>query len=195
MDQVGLEQALWALGRGTGVTALVFMTISIVTGILTRSGRTLVALPRFGITELHRTTALLGAGLVGIHVLSLLADPYAQLRLVDLVVPFTGTYRPFWLGLGTLALDLLLVIIVTSLLRHRLGLRTFRIVHWTTYGLWPIALAHSLGNGTDSGKPWFLALAGTCAVVVLSALAWRLRRDFVEYDEVRSHNQLTGRLR
>ncbi len=80
MNQAGLEQALWALGRGAGVTALVLMTISVITGILTRSGRPLIALPRFGVTELHRTTALLGTGLIGLHILTLLADPYAQLR-------------------------------------------------------------------------------------------------------------------
>ncbi len=141
MSQAGVEQALWALGRGAGVTALVLMTISVITGILTRSGRPLVALPRFGVTELHRTTALLGTGLVVLHIITLLADPYAQLRLVDFVVPFLGSYRPVWLGLGTLAVDLLLVILATSLLRHRLGLRAFRVVHWITYGLWPIALA------------------------------------------------------
>jgi len=98
-----------------------------------------------------------------------------------------------WLGLGTLAVDLLLVILATSLLRHRLGLRTFRVVHWITYGLWPITLAHGLGNGTDAGHPWFLILAATCTVTVLTALAWRLSHNFVEYDAVRARGQLTGR--
>lgn len=195
MTQANLEQALWALGRGAGVTALVLMTISVAAGILTRSGRPLVALPRFGVTELHRNTALLGTGLIGVHLITLLADPYAQLRLIDFVVPFLGSYRPVWLGLGTLAVDLLLVVLLTSLLRHRLGLRAFRVVHWTTYALWPIALAHGLGNGTDVGHPWFLILAATCTVTVLSALAWRLSHNFGEYDAVRSRGQLTGRLR
>ncbi len=193
MTRAGLEQALWALGRGAGVTALVLITISVLLGIVTRSGRPLIALPRFGVTELHRTTALLGTGLVGLHMVTLLADPYAQLRLVDFVVPFVGAYRPIWLGLGTLAVDLLLVILVSSLLRHRLGLRAFRAVHWITYALWPIALAHGLGNGTDAGHPWFLILAATCTLAVLIAAGWRLSRNFVEYDDVRTRGQLTGR--
>lgn len=195
MDQAGWDQALWALGRGAGITALAIMTVAVVTGILTRSGRPLGGLPRFGITELHRSTALLGTVLVAVHLIALLADPYAQLRLVDYVVPFLGAYRTFWLGLGTLAVDLLVAVVVTSLLRHRVGLRTFRLVHWAGYGLWPIALAHSLGNGTDSGAPWFLAVAATCTIVVLAALAWRLSSNFVEYDRVRVRDDLTGRLR
>lgn len=193
MSRAGLEQALWALGRGAGVTALVLITISVLTGIVTRSGRPLIALPRFGVTELHRTTALLGTGLVGLHMVTLLADPYAQLRWVDFVMPFLGAYRPIWLGMGTLAVDLLLMILATSLLRHRLGLRAFRAVHWLTYGLWPIALAHGLGNGTDAGHLWFLVVAATCTLAVLTAITWRLSRNFVEYDDVRTRGQLTGR--
>ena len=70
-------------------------------------------------------------------------------RLVDVVVPFVGAYRPFWLGLGALALDLLAALIVTSLLRARIGLRAWRAVHWVAYACWPVALVHGLGTGSD----------------------------------------------
>jgi O-antigen/teichoic acid export membrane protein len=115
----------------------------------------------------------------------LFLDPYAQLRFVDFVVPFLGAYRPLWQGLGTLAVDVLVVVILTSLLRHRLGLRTFRAVHWMTYALWPIAMAHALGNGTDVNHIWFLTFAGCCAVTVTVSLVWRLRSDFTEYADAR----------
>ena len=88
---------------------------------------------------------------------------------------------PLWQGLGTVGFDLLAVVILTSLLRQRLGLRIFRAVHWTTYLLWPIALAHALGNGTDTGRIWFLVFAGVCALVVAVALVLRLRSNFTEY--------------
>jgi len=180
------DQALWALGRGTGITALAFLTISLGLGIATRSGRPLAALPRFAVADVHRFAALAGTLLVAMHLALLFFDPYAQLRLVDLLVPFLGAYRPQWLGLGTLAVDLLVVVIISSLLRHRLGVRTFRMVHWLTYALWPIALAHALGNGTDAGHPWFLFFAGCCAIIVAAAVTWRLRANFAEYDEART---------
>lgn len=180
------DQALWALGRGTGTTALAFLTISLGLGIATRSGRPLIALPRFAVADVHRFAALVGTLLVAMHLALLFLDPYAQLRLVDLLVPFLGTYRPLWLGLGTLAFDLLVVVIFSSLLRHRLGVRTFRTVHWLTYALWPIALAHALGNGTDAGHPWFLIFAACCAITVAAALTWRLRTNFTEYEEARA---------
>jgi methionine sulfoxide reductase heme-binding subunit len=175
-----LDTALWWLGRGTGVMALVMFTISVVLGILTRSGRSVSWLPRFAATDLHRTAALTGTTLVGIHVGSLLFDPYAQLRLADLVIPFGGAYRPLWLGLGTAAVDLLLAVVVTSLLRHRIGPRLFRLVHWATYALWPVALLHGLGTGTDAATLWFRGIAVGCAAAVLGALAWRTSPSFGE---------------
>lgn len=175
------NEALWALGRGNGIVALAFLTLSVTLGIATRSARPLLTLPRFGIADVHRFVALAATLLVALHVGLLYLDPHAKLRLIDMVVPFLGAYRPVWQGLGTVAVDLLVVIVITSLLRHRLGLRFFRAVHWTAYLLWPIAMAHSLGNGTDIGRVWFLAFAAVCAAVVLGSLVWRLRADFTEY--------------
>lgn len=169
-----MSEALWALGRGTGIVALVMFTLALVLGVTTRSGRSVAGLGRFGVADVHRTAALTGTGLVAAHVTSLFLDPYAQLHLVDLVFPFLGAYRPLWLGLGTLALDLLAVITVVSLLRHRLGPRVFKAVHLATYALWPVALLHALGNGTDAGSPWFTGLAVGCTAAVAGAVSWRL---------------------
>lgn len=180
-----MSEALWALGRGTGITALGFLTLSIALGIATRSGRKMLSLPRFAVHDVHRFAALFATVLVAIHVLTLWADPYAQLRLVDLVVPFLGVNRPLWLGLGTLAVDVLVAVIVTSLLRPRIGLRGFRVVHWATYLLWPIAFAHAIGNGTDAGRPWFLLFAAGCAATVAAAVGWRLHARYTEYATVR----------
>ncbi|MBU1801135.1 MAG: ferric reductase-like transmembrane domain-containing protein [Actinobacteria bacterium] len=170
---MNLDSALWALGRGTGIVSLLLLTASLVLGVLARSGRPFGPLGRFGVADLHRTTAMTAVGLVAVHVVSLLFDSYAQLRLIDLVVPFLGTYRPFWLGLGTLAVDLLLVITVVSLLRHRVGPQVFRGIHLATYALWPIAFLHSLGTGTDVGTVAMNAFVVACGLTVLGALAWR----------------------
>jgi len=175
-----MSEALWALGRGTGVVALVMFTVTIVLGILGRSGRSVAGVGRFGVTEVHRTAALTGTTLVAVHVTSLFFDPYAQLRLVDVVFPFLGAYRPLWLGLGTLAVDLLLVVVTVSLLREKVGPRVFRTVHWATYALWPIALAHAVGNGTDRTSSWLLALAAACAGAVVVAVGWRLSPSYGE---------------
>ncbi|MFJ9368676.1 iron reductase [Nocardia sp. NPDC101769] len=179
MGQAGFDEALWAFGRGTGVMALVVLTVAVVAGIVARSGRVIV-LPRAGMAVFHRGAALTAVGLVAGHVASLLADPWAQLRLVDVVVPFGGAYRPMWVGFGTVAVDLLAAVTVSGLLRHRIGPHVFRAVHWATYALWPVALIHALGAGTDVFRPWLAAVLVACAVAVVAAAGWRISRGFTE---------------
>jgi methionine sulfoxide reductase heme-binding subunit len=189
MTSAAMASAYWALGRGTGIVALVLFTISLVLGIVARSGRRVSGLSRFSISDLHRTAALTGTGLVAAHVGSLFLDPYAQLKLVDLVFPFLAAYRPLWLGLGTLALDLLGVITVVSLLRHRVGPKSFKAVHWATYLLWPTALLHALGSGTDAGTAWFRALAAICVSAVVTAVGWRLAPSYAGRGWARHHRR------
>ena len=166
--------AAWYLARGTGVVSLVLLTIVVAVGVATRSGRPAFGLPRFAVTAVHRNASLLAVVLLAIHVGTLLIDPYAHLRLIDVVLPFVGNYRPLWQGLGTLALDLVIALVVTSLLRHRIGLRGWRAVHWLAYAAWPVAFLHGLGTGTDAGQLWLRGTAVLCAATVLAALAWRL---------------------
>ena len=105
-------------------------------------------------------------------------DPYAQLKVVDLLLPFLADYRPFWLGIGTLSPDLLVIVTLVSLLRSRIGPRVFRSVHWATYVLWPLALVHALGAGSDATTPWFRAFAVACVLAVVWSVWWRLAPSF-----------------
>lgn len=183
MGHSAMTEALWAFGRGSGIAALAVLTVAVVAGIAARSGRA-ITLPRTAIADLHRGASLIACTLVGIHVLSLLADPDAQLRLIDIVVPFAANYRPVWMGLGTVAVDLLIAVVVSALLRHRLGPRTFRLIHWAAYGLWPVALIHALGTGTDAARPWLLTVAGACILAVAAAVTWRTAGNFTEFGRI-----------
>jgi len=145
----------------------------------------LPGLPRFAVAGIHRNAALLAVAFLGIHVGTLLFHPYAQLAVLDLVIPFGGGYRPIWLGLGTIAADLLVALVITSLVRRRLGMRAWRAVHWTAYAAWPVALLHALGRGSDAGALWLRALAATCALAVGAAVTWRWTDGFTERAPVR----------
>jgi sulfoxide reductase heme-binding subunit YedZ len=177
-----MTNALWYTARGTGVIALLLLTASVVLGIGSRAGRPVFGLPRFAVSLVHRNASLIATVLIAIHVTTLLADPYAQLRLVDLVVPFDAAYRSAWVGLGTTTLDLLAAVVVTSLLRRRLGARVWRAVHWLAYVMWPVAWLHGIGSGTDRGTGWYLAIAVVAAVAVVAAIVWRLSSGFMTLD-------------
>lgn len=175
-----MDEAMWAFGRTSGVISLMLLTISVVLGILVRSGRPLLVLPRFALAVVHRNIALLATVFLGLHVGALLLDSYAQLDLADTVVPFLGAFKPYWQGLGTVAVDLLLAVVLTSLLRRRVGPQVFRAIHWLTYALWPLAVFHAIGNGTDAAEKWFLLLAAGAGAAVGAAVIWRLSAGFLE---------------
>lgn len=176
-----MDTALWVIGRGFGVTAVLLLTLTVLLGIVSRGGRPLPGLPRFAVQLVHRDVALAATVFVAVHVGSLLLDTEAELRLLDTVVPFVGADRWFWLGLGTLAVDLLVVLVVTALLRRVIGPRAFRAVHWAAYAMWPIALAHAVGTGTDGTSAWFLVLAGVCTAAVVGAVVWRCTARVTEF--------------
>jgi sulfoxide reductase heme-binding subunit YedZ len=126
---------------------------------------------------LHRWTAATGVLLLVAHVVSVVVDPHATIDVLDVVVPFDADYRSIWTGLGTVAVDLLLVVVLTSLLRSRLRPRLWRAVHLTAYAAWALAVTHGLGAGTDAGERWVAATTAGSVGLVLAAAVLRLGRD------------------
>lgn len=173
-----MNELFWALGRGTGVVAWLALSASLALGVLARSGRSVAGWGRFGANEVHRTTSATALGLVLVHVVALLLDTDAGVGVLHALVPFTSAYAPLGVGLGVLALDILLVLAVTGVLRHRTGPRLFRAVHWSAYALWPLAAGHFLLSGTDAGAWWALAALLAGGAVVLGAVGWRLSDGF-----------------
>jgi hypothetical protein len=165
---------LWFATRATGLTALVLLTCTVVLGMVTSVRFASPAWPRFITVSLHRNLSLLAIVFTGLHVLTTVTDPFASISVISVVVPFTSGYRRIWLGLGAVAFDLLLAVLVTSLLRTRIRPRWWRAVHWAGYACWPVALVHGLGTGTDGATRWVLAITAGCALAVISAGIWRL---------------------
>jgi DMSO/TMAO reductase YedYZ heme-binding membrane subunit len=171
---VSNSQALWYLTRGTGLVSLLLLTASVALGITEVTRWASPRLPRVLIAALHKNISLLVVIFLAVHIVTAVADNFAPIGWLDVVVPFHSPYRPVWLGLGTVAFDLLVAVVVTSLLRNRLGYRTWRAVHWMSYACWPVALLHGLGTGSDTHVRWSLALSISCLVLVLFAVWWRL---------------------
>jgi hypothetical protein len=125
------------------------------------------------VNGLHRNITLLALAFVVVHVVTTIADGFAPVGVLDTVLPLHSAYRPVWLGLGAVAFDLLLALIVTSLLRARIGFKTWRAVHWLAYASWPVALVHALGTGTDARTTWLQLLAVASTASVVGAVLWR----------------------
>ncbi len=177
--------AYWYLTRSTGAVALLLLTIAVALGVTDVRRWSSPRWPRFLIDSLHRNVSLLAMAFLGAHILTSVLDSFAPISLLDAVVPFAGAYRPLWLGLGAVALDLLLAVTVTSLLRQRIGFSSWRAIHWLTYASWPIALMHGLGSGSDVKATWLLGLSVLCLLIVLAAVLARVASGWREQRRLR----------
>ena len=176
---------MWYATRASGYTALVLLSAAVVLGVLTSSRESRREWPRFVVQALHRNLSLLVGVFLIIHILTSVIDPFAKLSFVDAFVPFIAAYRPLWLGLGVVGFELLIAITVTSLMRHRLGWRSWRAVHLFAYACWPVAVIHGIGTGTDTKALWALLLVTACVAGVVAALVWRLAHAGPMYTALR----------
>jgi methionine sulfoxide reductase heme-binding subunit len=174
MGGITSSTALWYASRATGVVSLVLLTGVLVLGIMVNRQGRLPGLPRFAVLGLHRNLSLLAVAFVAVHVLTAVADSYVSISIAAAVIPFASAYKPLWLGLGAVSLDLMAAVIVTSLLRRFIGRRVWRGVHWLAYASWPVAILHSIGSSSDLRSGPFLVLVIVCIAAVAVALAWRL---------------------
>jgi len=168
------DQLLWFASRGSGIVSLVLLTAVTVLGLISVVRWQRPSWPRFLTADLHSNLALLSVVFVGVHIVAAVLDPFAKLGISAAVIPFESSYRPLWVGLGVISVYLIVALIVTSLLRERIGQRTWRAVHWLAYGAWPLAVLHGAGSGSDAFATWMIAIEATCIVAVGIALTWRL---------------------
>jgi sulfoxide reductase heme-binding subunit YedZ len=169
------DKVLWYTTRGAGAVSLVLLSAVVVLGVLSTLRFQSPSWPRFLTTGLHRNLAVMTVVFLTLHIVTAVVDPFTHLGWLPAVIPFSSYYRTIWLGLGTLAFDLLLAIAITSLLRNYIGHTTWRAIHWLAYASWPIAVIHGFGTGTDAWSAWLLALTGACVLAVVVAVGFRLR--------------------
>lgn len=175
LDATGSSPSwLWYATRGLGTVTLVLLTAAVVLGIGTAGRWREEVTPGFVLANLHRNLSLLAVLVLALHIVTTLLDPFAGITVRDALIPVGARYRPIWLGLGVVAFEILIVVSATSLLRSRIGPRAWRLIHWTAYASWPLAVVHGLGTGSDQQAPWFIGLVTGCLVAVMLAVVRRL---------------------
>lgn len=163
----------WYLTRASGAVALVLLTASVVIGIAAIARLSGPGVPRFVVDGIHRTASLLAVVFLVVHIITSVLDSFVSISFVNAVIPFTGSYRPLWLGLGAVAFDLMLAVAITSLVRDRMGQVAWRAVHWLSYAVWPVAVVHGFGTGSDVHQGWLEAINVACILAVLAAVVGR----------------------
>jgi DMSO/TMAO reductase YedYZ heme-binding membrane subunit len=167
-------QILWFATRGSGIVSLILFSAVACLGLLSVARAQSPGWPRFLTVGLHRNLALLSVAFLVVHIATAILDPFTSLGWAAAVIPLASSYRPVAVALGVVSVDLALAVIVTSLLRERIGQRAWRAVHWAAYAAWPLAVAHTVTAGSDALAVWMLAATAACVLAVGACLFWRL---------------------
>ena len=167
------DTLLWYTTRGAGAVSLILLSGVVVLGLLSALRVQRAGWPKFLTTGLHRNLSLMAIVFLALHIVTAVVDPFTHLGWLTAIVPFSSYYRTLWLGLGTIAFELMLAIVVTSLVRGLIGQGAWRAVHWLAYASWPVAVIHGFGTGTDARSGWFLVLSIVCVGSVAVAVLYR----------------------
>ena len=165
-------ELLWYLSRATGAAATVLLTLVVVLGVVTAGRRSPQGPGATVVLGMHRWVSLGALVFLAVHIATAILDGYVTIGWLAVLVPFTSPYLTLLVGLGTIALDLLAVVLVTSYLRHRMPERAWRGVHWASYAMWAFAVLHGYLMGT-ADEPLLRWATATCGIAGAAAIVWR----------------------
>ena len=165
------EYSWWLASRASGVVALMCVTISVGAG-LAMAGR--VSRRPGGLLALHQQTALVGLVAIAVHGITLLGDAFLNPSVGDVTIPFTSKHEPLWTGLGVTGGWLAAILGLSFWVRNLVGPGLWRKLHRATTLVYVLAVAHTLGAGTDAAEPWMRALIVGTGAPVLFLFAMRL---------------------
>jgi sulfoxide reductase heme-binding subunit YedZ len=173
---MSLSPWTWYLTRASGFALYVLVWLATVLGL----GLTTTLLDRFGgravLFSVHAYATELAYGFLALHLLTLAADQAVPFGFADLVAPFASPWREPWTGLGVLAAELLVLIGASFAVRWLIGFRGWRLVHWLTFPLYGLGLAHGLGAGTDRSEGWAQGIYLITALCVVWLASYRVLR-------------------
>lgn len=162
-----IDQQLWLTSRAAALTAFFVLAVSLITGQALRTFVLEGWVGRREVLAVHEFLTVCWAPLVVLHVAAAVLDPVSRLTPWDVVVPFRVPYAPVPIGLGTIGLDVLLVVAVTSYLRKRIAAATWRWLHRTSYLMFGLLFLHAVLSGSDMGRPAIAAAAWAAIVFVV----------------------------
>ncbi len=166
------DPTFWILARTAGLTAYVLLTLVVVAGLVVKT-KPLRAVKPASAVDVHRFLTSLALGAVALHGLALVLDSTVHIGPAALLVPGAARYRPIWTGAGVVAAELALVVALSFPMRKMIGIRSWRRLHWATYGIFALATAHGLLAGTDSSRPLVFDLYLAAVGTVACAATWR----------------------
>jgi methionine sulfoxide reductase heme-binding subunit len=166
----------WITSRAAGSAALVLSSVAVCLGLL-MSTRLLRRFSPADLRVAHETLSLATIVAVAVHALALIGDGYLHPSLADVTVPFVSAYKTGWTTVGIVSGWALAALGLSYYARGRIGRDRWRRLHRFTALAWLLGLVHTLGEGTDAGETWFLAMVGIVTVPAVFLLLWRITAE------------------
>src|SRR5437868_2177272 len=166
------DQLLWVLARVAGLGSYGALAIALVTGIALSTAVCDWLGSNRAVRSLHEYTTVLRIPLAALHLGSMLLDGTARIGLLDHVVPYHSSYGTLAVGVGTLSVDILVVVTVAAYLKRRMSKELWIWVHRLSYVAFALAFLHAVLSGTDFSDPVVSAITwGTAAALLTLTLA------------------------
>jgi sulfoxide reductase heme-binding subunit YedZ len=162
----------WITSRAAGIVALVLASLAVSLGLLMstkllrKRGPDLIAV--------HEVLSLATMAAIVVHGVTLIGDKYLHPSIADIAVPFLGSYKTAWTSIGIIGGWGMILLGLSYYARRRIGAARWRKLHRFTALAWLLGLGHALGEGTDAGQVWFLAMIAIVAIPALGLLAARM---------------------
>lgn len=163
---------MWYVTRASATSSYITLTLLVILGLTRSMTRLNGGRVAWWLDEAHQFLALLTAGLMGLHLVSLLFDALIPFSLLNILLPVNEPYRAVPVAIGVFTMYGMVVVLASSWLRRRTGQKTWRLLHYLSFAVFAGVTLHGILAGTDSGQPWmiFTYVAAALAVGLLTFL-------------------------
>lgn len=164
---------IWIAIRATGLTGYFLLTLSLLMGIYSHIPR-----KKGSVLAFHQIIGQIALLFIAVHAYLLIFDNYEPYSVTELLIPFSASYEPILSGLGTIAVYLLIIVILTSDFMKKVGRSAWKKAHYLVFPLWFLSAIHGLFLGTDTQSLWAVALYGSTVLIISMATIFLVLKKY-----------------
>jgi DMSO/TMAO reductase YedYZ heme-binding membrane subunit len=161
----------WIILRAAGVGAYLMLFASVAWGLLGTTSIVAKRVAKPTAVAIHQFFSTVALVLLGVHLGGLLVDRFVPLGFIDVLVPLHSSFRPVATAFGVLAMYLMVLVLVSSWMRKRVGTSWWRRLHLLAVPAFTMSMVHGAFAGTDTARPWmwwtYVATGGVVFFLVL----------------------------
>ncbi|HBU07224.1 MAG TPA: hypothetical protein DEB09_04030 [Candidatus Magasanikbacteria bacterium] len=182
----------WYSTRAAGIISYILLFLITISGISLSTGLMYKFFGQVWGWRLHQWIGIFMILSLVTHVSALLFDKYINFTIIELLVPFTSHYQPFFMALGIISFYFFIILISTSLFVIQTKYKLWRFIHYLSFPMFVGAFVHSVYLGTDTHTLPMLIIYWGSAITISLFIVYRI--IFSLSQKKTEHNKLTQTL-